>query len=489
MVTIQIARYIVARAQSEGEQDGFILIMFALVLTALMTMAALAIDVGSFYHRADQIQRAADAAALASVTYMPDDIATATSVAQTAAAKNGFTNGVNGVTVTATAVVGNSRQISVKVRDTNVKTFFGKMLTDSISIGRSATAEYVLAVPLGSPLNTFGNQSVGDTPNFWAAINAPYTAKQQGDPYAVKCNASNSATSCQSINADYRASGYLYAVEVPAGSTGKTLSVQIYDAGFTDNGTTGEQTMVGNSNTPPIEYELYSADNTPLDDQDNPSLNGSCTTGPGRLTIGLAATTNRLSWTTLCTTTVTTTGNYLLRVRSSGVTGNADYGNATSHYGLMATLSSGTQPRIYGIGDMSIYTGTAGTSDFYLAEVAAYHAGKTFEISLWDPGDGSGGPYQLSIMKPDGTVATCTYTNASGVYGSSGACTITTNTGSGGAVYNGKWLTIHINLASNYTCSATCWWKVKYTFPASSQPTDRTTWAASILGDPVHLVQ
>jgi hypothetical protein len=490
MVTVQIARYIVARAQSEGEQDGFILIMFALVLTALMTMAALAIDVGSFYHRADQIQRAADAASLAAVTYMPDDLATATSVAQTAAAKNGFTDGANGVTITVSAVSGNSRQILVKIRDTNVRTFFGRMLTNSIAIGRSATAEYVLAVPLGSPLNTFGNQSVGDTPNFWASIQAPYTDKANGDPYATKCLVSSSATSCSTTNSEYRNSGYLYAIEVPPSGVGQTLTVQVFDASFKNIGLnvdTGDYAWNGSG--PAMQYELFEADNTPLDNSDNPTMETRCSTGPGRLVIAPGAATYYKAWTTVCAATVTKSGNYLLRVKSSNIAGYPDTSNATNQYSLKATLSGATQPKIYGIGDMSIFTGNAGTTIFYLAEVAAYHAGKTFEISLFDPGDAStSGNFYMNILKPDGTTATCTYTNASGVYGSSGPCRIQTRSGSTN-IYNGKWLTIHVNLATTYTCAATCWWKVNYEFPAGSQPTDRTVWSASILGDPVHLVQ
>ena len=42
---------------------GFVLVFFALSLVALMGIAALVVDVGAWYLRADKIQRAADAAA------------------------------------------------------------------------------------------------------------------------------------------------------------------------------------------------------------------------------------------------------------------------------------------------------------------------------------------------------------------------------------------------------------------------------------------
>src|SRR5204863_5716271 len=114
-------------------------------------------------------------------------------------------------------------------------------------------------------------------------------------------------------------------------------------------------------------------------------------------------TTYKNTWTTLCTFNVTRTGVYPLRVKSSGISGQTDQGNATAQYAVRSSLTgAGAQPRVYGLGDMSIFTGNTGLSEFYLAEVSAIHAGKTFEVELFDPGDGSSGTYNLSIVKPDG---------------------------------------------------------------------------------------
>jgi hypothetical protein len=487
--------HVAARGGRSWKRDaGFVLIIQVLMLSVLMTMTALAVDVGSFYSRAAEVQKASDAAALAAVVWMPDDVATATSSARDAAARNGFTDGSAGITVTVAAVPGNPRQVRVSITDPNVPTLFGRMITNKISITRDSVAEYVLAVPLGSPDSTFGNQSLAATaPNFWAAINGYATGKSQGDPFATHCGAIS--TSCSGVNADYRASGYLYAVEVPPGSAGRTLTVEIFDSIFVDRGlgTETSDTLMGGSAMPPLQYELYEADATPLDNSDNPTMSGRCSTGPGRLvfdTSNTAAeiTTYKNQWSTLCTFNVTRTGVYPLRVKSSGISGQPDQGNATAQYAVRSSLTgAGAQPRVYGLGDMSIFTGSTGLSEFYLAEVAALHAGKTFEVELFDPGDGSSGTYNLSIVKPDGGIATCRYTNSSGTFGSSGGCTITTRNSSG-SVYDGKWLSIRIDLGTTYSCSTNCWWKVKYDFGGGT-PTDRTTWRASILGDPVHLVE
>jgi hypothetical protein len=471
---------------------GWVLILQVLLLGSMTTMAALAVDVGSFYSRATDLQKAADAAALAAVVWMPDAPTTATTVARDAAQRNGFTHGSNGITVDVATVAGNPRQIRVNIIDASVPTIFGKLVRNSISMQRDATAEYVLAVPLGSPSSTFGNQSIGATaPNLWGAISGPYTSTVNGDPFAPRCAGSSSATSCNSSNPDYRESGYLYAVEVPASGVGRTLTVEIFDAGFyhrSGSAETGDGRNAG-STGPPVQYELFESDVTPLDNTDNASLNGRCTTGPGKLTLAAEASssTYKNKWTTLCTFTVTRSGVFPLRVRSSNISGMTEVGNGTNQYSLRSSLSGGgDQPRVYGIGDMSIFTNASGTSTFYLGDVSPIHAGKTFQIDLFDPGDGGSGNYFVEILQPGDTMATCKYTDASGVWGSSGSCRIQTRNSSGN-VYNGKWVNIRVELGSTYTCTD-CWWKVRYDFGGAT-PNDRTTWRASILGDPVHLVE
>lgn len=484
----------IARRGSKRREAGFVLIVQTLMLGVLMTMTALAVDVGSFYSRAAEVQKASDAAALAAVVWMPDDVPSATSAARDAAGRNGFANGVKGVTVNVSTVAGNPRQVRVTITDPNVPTLFGKLVMDKISITRDSVAEYVLAVPLGSPDAAFGNANLGaSAPNFWAAINAPYTAKSQGDPFATRCTNSTSASSCQSVNGEYRTSGYLYAVEVPAGAAGRTLTVEIFDAPFNNRGNisteTGDFQWV--SGGLPLSYELYEADSTPLDNADNPTLSGRCSTGPGRQTYAAGAGGTSNQWSTLCTFTVVRTGVYPLRVRSAITGATSETGHATASYSLRSSLSGGgSQPRLYGIGDMSIITQAGGASEFYLAEVQPVHAGKTFEIELFDPGDGASGTYDLEILKPDGTTANCRYTNTSGVFGTTGTCKIRTRDAAAATPnkYNGLWLTVRVDLPADYACMS-CWWKVRYTFSSGSQPTDRTTWRANILGDPVHLVE
>ena len=67
-------------------------------------------------------------------------------------------------------------------------------------------------------------------------------------------------------------------------------------------------------------------------------------------------------------------------------------------------------------------------------------------------------------------------------------------TSSGGSTgnFNGCWLTIDIQIPTNYTAPQNGWWKMQYTMHNSVSGTatsnDVTTWTAEIQGNPVHLV-
>ena len=51
--------------------------------------------------------------------------------------------------------------------------------------------------------------------------------------------------------------------------------------------------------------------------------------------------------------------------------------------------ATGGSPKIYGLGAMEAYVRLPGgtSSEFYLAQIDAIHAGKTMVVNLWDPGD------------------------------------------------------------------------------------------------------
>lgn len=502
-------------------QKGYALILAALLLLPLLAFTGFATDVGAWYARASRIQRAADAAALAGVVWMPD-LNQARTVALATAQRNGFVNGQDNVSITVSAPTGSTRKLRVVIQDAKADQFFSTLFIGDVSITRAATAEYVLPVPLGSPLNRFGNDpAVTMTqPNFWGSISGPYTDYNNGDPYSTKCGAGSSGTSCTQSNTEYRSTGYAYAIDVPASMVGQVLTVELYDAGhyhranyptvetadYTQSCGSGSGTCSASNLATGVrtQYELYKADNTPLDNADNPTMasqcNGSGANGKLTLEPEASAATYKNQWALLCRVTVTKAGVYPLRVRSSNISGTTDSGNGWNQYAIRACSGSASctststtgQPRVYALADMSMFNNApTSTADFYLAEVDQIHAGKTFEVSLFDPGDGQSGNAYLSIKRPDGTIPPCTYRNRStGASTTLTTCTIQTSS-NGTALFNGQWLDIDVTLPTTYACTVGtipgCWWKVNYQFAGT--PNDRTTWSAQIIGDPVHLTR
>ena len=486
------------RAEQEG---GYILVMFALLLVPLLLLVGLSVDVGSWSNRSSDIQKAADAAALAGVVWLPDE-AKATEHARDAAERNGFVHGGD-ISVDVERVEGTTRRLRVSIRDTSVGSFFYQGVTGrEIDLARSATAEYVLPVPLGSPEDRFGTDPelpAAQRAGLWGNIHGPYTGNQKGDAYAAGCQGGTDLCGTQNSTTPYRPGGYLYTIDVPAGVTG--MGVQVYDAGLyhrsaenVDTGDTDYQLSSGRTTT--THWTFYDQDPSELDVSDNPTAAeaGICDAGPGQwaLAQGASASTYRNRWQTICRVDGTVPpGRYLLRVRTSG------NGASANRYAIRIDASSATKPRIAAYGDMSMYNNIdGGVANFYLAEVDEVHAGKTLQIQMYDPGEVSGGNGTMKILAPGGAVAgscvgstsspSSTFTDGATL----SPCEFTTAT-NGSARYNGHWVTLHIRIPDDYECEMDtipgCWWKVRYEI--TGQGNDTTTWSAQIVGDPVHLVE
>ena len=135
---------------------GQIVVMLAMSIIVLCGMVALVIDVAWYWSSSLRVQRAADAAALAGVVWLPGNPTTAYSVANSEATKNGFTNGVAGTVITTLKDATNDRRLNVTI-STPIDTFFMRVFgITSIPAVRSSKAEFVLPVPMGSPQNYYG---------------------------------------------------------------------------------------------------------------------------------------------------------------------------------------------------------------------------------------------------------------------------------------------------------------------------------------------
>lgn len=145
-----------ARASSRARQRGQVVVIFSLAIILFMGLCALAVDISWYWVNNLRMQRAADAAALAGVVHLPGNVGLATSVALDEATKNGYVNGVDGVTVTPTQDPTNPRRLKVAISGP-VTTYFARVFgIASFPARRDAKAEFVLPVPMGSPQNYYG---------------------------------------------------------------------------------------------------------------------------------------------------------------------------------------------------------------------------------------------------------------------------------------------------------------------------------------------
>ncbi len=142
---------------SEGltQPRGQILIIFAFMLTILLGMAAFVVDLAWIWSNQLQVQRAADAGALAGVVHLPNDPNGGIAAARSETRKNGYTNNVN-AEIVANPDPSFSRRMIVTV-SAPVDTFFmGLFGFNEVTVTRTSRAEYILPVPMGSPQNYLG---------------------------------------------------------------------------------------------------------------------------------------------------------------------------------------------------------------------------------------------------------------------------------------------------------------------------------------------
>jgi Flp pilus assembly protein TadG len=120
-------------------------------LVVLLGMAALVLDIGSWYRADRATQSTADAAALAGAQALPGDSATANTLALQYAVKNGGL-GSGGVTFSSKIVANDTIKVTVKRA---APTFFAKIFgKNSVTVGSTATArsEGVSAVKYVAPI-------------------------------------------------------------------------------------------------------------------------------------------------------------------------------------------------------------------------------------------------------------------------------------------------------------------------------------------------
>ena len=251
------------RTGSRRDEHGVVAVVVALFMSGLFfALAAISVDVARWYMEVERVQKAADAGALAGVTYMPQDLAAARATARDVSGRNGYPD--SGSTSVAAEAGTRPSQLKVAVTSTITNTFGSMFGVDTINITRTAVADYNGPAPMGSPCNTFGNEPTSGSgsatpvgsalpaapfdgcsskPDFWASIEGPQTTKGQGDRYATRpCGAStHECGSGTPANNEYRQDGYYWMIRVAKAAVGNPIKLQLFDPGYVRTGRVCEE--------------------------------------------------------------------------------------------------------------------------------------------------------------------------------------------------------------------------------------------------------
>lgn len=254
-----------SRRELRAREGGYAAILVAMLAAAVfIPITALAVDVARWYVELERVQTAADAAATAGVTYMPDDFTNAKNIAISVSGRNGYPNSGTSTVVVETTSKPSQLKVTVTSRIPNAfGTGFGQGFT---TVSRTAVADFNGPAPMGSPCNSYGNETVAAlvpdanrgprtsqivapaggascsaNPQFWAAIAGPDTPKGNGDAFMTRgCNSGNSGCT-GTTNNEFSPLGYFYIVRVAPSAVGVPMTLQIYDPAFVQVGDKCEQ--------------------------------------------------------------------------------------------------------------------------------------------------------------------------------------------------------------------------------------------------------
>lgn len=241
------------------------------MMTVLIAAVGIAVDAGVGYYYNTAAERAAAAAALSGVIFMPGQYCGSMVTAQCTssqavpagtrndatdraideAARNGFSTAdvANGVTISVNPVPNYSNKLSVTVTRT-VRTFFmGMFGVPSYNVQRTAIATYLPPLSLGQPGNQTGSTvsqlGSGGSNYFFMRTEGWATDRSQGDAFtpnpADPGNSQYSSTDVHQISASTGSDtadpslpsrgGYNYLINLPNGG-----SIQVYNAAFAPDG-------------------------------------------------------------------------------------------------------------------------------------------------------------------------------------------------------------------------------------------------------------
>jgi len=177
-------------------QPGQMMVIFALTLTVFMGAMMLGVDLSRLRAETENAQRAANAAALAGVVFLPQFQDSAYSRALATAKQNSFVpSTTSGVSITTQIPDGYPNRLKVTVTEP-VSLVFGKIFgLGSRTISRSSTAEFAEPLEMGASDYVLGyapfptsivtaTGGITPTQGFYLIARGPYGSQENGDAYS-----------------------------------------------------------------------------------------------------------------------------------------------------------------------------------------------------------------------------------------------------------------------------------------------------------------
>jgi Flp pilus assembly protein TadG len=252
----------VTRRLRGRDEAGYVTVVISILIPALFIgLAATAVDTSRWYLEGERVQKAADAAALAGVPFLPQDMASARTRALEVARRNGYDDADPNVSVTVTQG-DRSTQLRVTISST-ITNQFGQIIgVDSTGITRTAVADFTGPAPMGSPCNTFGTEppagagavspaptgsAIGSVrpgncpqnPMMWATVEGPDTPKREGDRYSTESCYGGEDLCSGAANSEYPEGsdkkgerGYFWVIKVQPSMVNRPIQLQLYDPAF-----------------------------------------------------------------------------------------------------------------------------------------------------------------------------------------------------------------------------------------------------------------
>ena len=267
------ARAQVVRPHWLRGKAGQAIVLLALTGTLLIGGVGVAVDLAVGYMYSIAAERAAAAAALSGVVFMPGQFTSsqavppgsrndATDRAVDEAKRNGFdpANIQEGVTVTSAAVPGHTNELRVTVSK-QAPVFFMEMFGfKPYSVARSVVAAYLPSISLGQPGSQIGSSlsELGKTKFFFTREEGWATNRTEGDAYTPtpagtsdvhQLSFANGTEPKDTTVADR--GGYDYRINIPAGGPGGV--VQVYNADFSPDGSGTTANFCDNTNVDPAQ--------------------------------------------------------------------------------------------------------------------------------------------------------------------------------------------------------------------------------------------